>query len=285
MDISVVVPLCNVETTIRDQLDALVAQQWAGDWEIVLIDDASTDSTAAIVSEYVRAHPRITLHAQPRRLGANTARNRGIEIAKAERIALCDGDDIVGPKWLNAIAETLETNDCVTGPMDAARLNPPWLVATRGEFPADTPREFYGIFPVAGAGNLGIRREVWDSVGRFNDEVGGCDDIEFSLRLWKAQHKIAFHHDALLHYRYRAEPKALWRQGRFYGHGKPLIARLLKEAGLPTPSRFAGWKSWLLVIVWAPRVFTVEGRGAWCWVAGNRLGQLEGCWMHRALWL
>jgi hypothetical protein len=77
----------------------------------------------------------------------------------------------------------------------------------------------------------------------------------------------------------------LFRQGRFYGRGKPLMCRLVHDAGLAAPSRLAGWKSWVLVFAWLPRTFTRQGRAGWCWVAGNRLGQIEGCVHHRALWL
>ncbi len=286
MDLTVVVPAYNVASTLRDQLDALVVQEFDGEWEIVVVNNRSTDATPEIVLEYSERHPRVRLVHAPDGRGVNFVRNRGIEVALADHVAICDGDDIVGPRWVTAMATALREHDVVTGPIDAARLNPDWLVRTRGLFPTDGPREFYGIFPLAAGGNMAIRRPVWDDVGRFREDiVGAVDDIEFCLRLWQRGYAIGFAPDAIIHYRYRGEPGALWHQGRFYGKGKPLICRMLRDANLPTPSRVAGWKSWLLLIVWAPRTVTLEGRAAWCWVAGNRLGQIEGCWHYRTLWL
>ena len=286
IELTVVIPVRNGESTLGQQLDELLPQQWDGIWEVLVVDNASDDRTAEIVTEYMRSYPHLRMiHANDGR-GVNFARNRGIEQAHADHIAICDGDDIVASTWVKAMGDALRNEDCVTGPIDAQRLNPPWLVRTRGLFPSDAPREYYGIFKLAAGGNMAIRRSAWLAVGRFREDiVGAVDDIEFCLRMWQHGFEIGFAPKAMIHYRYRAEPSALWHQGRFYGKGKPLIARLLHEAGLATPSRFAGWKSWLLLVLWAPRVFTLEGRAAWCWVAGNRVGQLQGCWIHKAFWL
>lgn len=285
-ELSVVVPVYNVAATVRAALDALCAQEWDGEWEIVVVDNGSTDETPAILAEYVAAHPRLRVVPAPDGRGVNFARNRGIESARADHLAICDGDDVVGPRWVAAMGDALRSHRLVTGPIDVRSLNPEWLVRTRGEFPNDAPRTYYGIFPLAAGGNMGIHRAVWDSVGRFrNDIFGAVDDIEFCLRAWQAGVDVAFAPDAVIAYRYRAEPMALWRHGRFYGKGKPLIAKTLYDLGLATPSRFAGWKSWATLIRWLPRLRTLEGRAAWLWVAGNRIGQLEGCWRYKTFWL
>lgn len=280
------IPTKNGAATLVEQLDALVVQSCDCDWEIVVINNGSTDDTVAIVNDYSVAHPRVRLVDAPDGRGVNFARNRGIEVAHAPTVAFCDADDIVGPQWVAAMYEAIQRYEVVTGPIDAERLNPAWLVRTRGLFPTDGPRQYFGIFPLAAGGNMAIRRSTWEATGRFREDiVGAVDDIEFCLRLWTRKVEIGFAPDALIHYRYRAEPSALWRHGRFYGKGKPLICKTLHAAHLPTPSRFAGWKSWALLVLWAPRLFTLEGRAAWCWVAGNRIGQLEGCWHYRTFWL
>ncbi len=286
MELSVVVPAKNVAATLREQLDALVAQSWDADWEVVVVDNESTDETPEIVARYAADHPRVRLAEARGGTGVNFVRNRGIVVAEADHIAICDGDDVVGPRWVAAMGDALREHDVVTGPIDAERLNAPWLVRTRGLFPRDAPRDFYGIFPLAAGGNMGIRREVWERAGRFDEHlVGAVDDIELCLRLYEQHVPIAFAPEAIVHYRYRSDPGALFRHGRFYGRGRPLICRRLAEAGLPTPSRVSGWKSWALVVLWLPRLTTREGRAAWCWVAGNRFGQLEGCFIHRAVYL
>ena len=91
--------------------------------------------------------------------------------------------------------------------------------------------------------------------------------------------------DAVVHYRYRETPRALWRQGLAYGAFRPRIARLLVEAGKPRPPRFAGWKSWALLVLKLPGLVTQEGRAVWVWIAANRWGQVVGSIRHRTLML
>lgn len=286
MDLSVVIPAKNVADTIDEQLAALVVQEWDGEWEIVVVDNGSTDSTRDRVLACADRHPRVRLVDAHDGTGVNFVRNRGIAAAASDRVAICDGDDVVGPGWVAAMGEALRTHPVVTGPLEVHRLNPAWLARTRGDYPQDRIRTYHGLFDLLAGGNFGIDRRVYQRVGALREDiVGAVDDIEFALRLHQAGVPIHFAPDAVLHYRYRSEPGVLFRQGRFYGRGKPLISKLTKAAGMRTPPRWAGWKSWLLLVAWLPRVRTAEGRAAWCWIAGSRLGQVEGCWFHRTLWL
>jgi glycosyltransferase involved in cell wall biosynthesis len=287
MDLSVVIPARDVAATLREQLDALLAQDWARDWEVVVVDNGSTDATPEIVADYDRAsNGKVRLVRALDGSGVNYVRNAGIEAARSHNVAICDGDDIVAPRWVAAMGEGLQQHPVVTGPIEVRRLNPEWLVRTRGDYPLDAIRTYHGLFPIATGGNIGIRRGVWSAVGRFREDIfGAVDDLEFCLRLYRAGIPIHFDRDAMLHYRYRSEPAVLFRQGRFYGRGKPLIGKLLQDAGLPRPSRIAGWRSWVTLVLWLPRLASDHGRAAWCWVAGNRLGQIEGCVRHRALYL
>lgn len=286
MELSVVVPAKNVAATLAAQLDALVHQHWDGAWEVLVVENGSTDGTADIAADYARRFDRVRVIQATGGAGVNWARNVGIAAAAADHIAMCDGDDVAADGWVACMGDALRTQPFVTGPIDATKLNPEWLVRTRGLDENLELRYWYGIFPLAAGGNLGVHRDAWEQVGRFDEHiVGAVDDAEFCLRMWQAGYQVQFLRDAVVHYRYRSETKALWRQGRFYGKGKPLINKRLRAAGLPTPPRLAGWKSWALLALWAPRLRSRHGRAAWCWVAGNRIGQIEGCWYHRTLWL
>jgi len=218
--------------------------------------------------------------------GVNFVRNVGIAAAASDHVAICDGDDIVLPGWVAAMGDALDTHPIVTGPVNADILNPPWLVRTRGVLPMDAPRMLFDQVPVAPGGNIGLRREVWDQVGRYSeDQLGAIDDTEFAIRLWEQHVPVHFAPGAELAYRYRTDARSLFRHGRFYGRGRPFLSRRAKQAGLRPPSRVAGWRSWLLVIAWLPRLVTQEGRASWCWVAGCRFGVLEGSIRARTLYL
>lgn len=285
MDLSVVIPAKNVAATLPEQLDALLAQEWDGEWEVIVVDNGSTDVTAEVARGYALRDHRVRLVSAAAGRGVSYVRNAGFEAAAAEKIAICDGDDIVGPGWLAAMGESLRSHECVTGPIEVARLNPAWLLKTRGMFEVDKPRTFHGVFPAISGGNVGLHRSLWEKVGRFDETVFGIEDVEFSLRLFKLGVPIKWEPGALVHYRYRTEARALWRQGRFYGACRPYVCRRLRDDGLPTPSRIAGWKSWVMLLVWLPRLVTRRGRASWLWVAGNRFGQVEGCVRNRVLYL
>ncbi len=87
--ISVVIPLYNKEPYIKRAIDSILAQK-IQDYEIIVIDDGSTDKSAEVVKSF--PDPRIRL-IQQENAGVSAARNRGIEEAKAELIAFLDADD------------------------------------------------------------------------------------------------------------------------------------------------------------------------------------------------
>jgi GT2 family glycosyltransferase len=111
------------------------------------------------------------------------------------------------------------------------------------------------------------------------------EDAELSLRVAQRGLDVYFDRDALVHYRYRSDARTLFRQGLLYGRYRVLVARRARDAGVRDVPRLAGWRSWLLLVGWLPRLRTVEGRASWCWVAGVRLGVLRGCLLYRTAYL
>ena len=219
--------------------------------------------------------------------GLNFARNAGVAASRGRSFALCDADDLVTPGWLAAMGDALRVHEVVTGPLELDRLNPPWLAASRGRGDERGLPSFQGLFPTVHGNNMGMRRDRFDEVGRFDldDRVIGVDDVELSLRISQRGLAVHFVPEAVVHYRYRDESRALWRQGRTYGRARPFLVRRLREQGLPAPHRVAGWRSWVWLGVHVPDLRTHEGRAAWVWVAANRVGQLEGSLRYRTLYL
>lgn len=107
--VSIITPAYNAARFLRETLDSAIGQTFS-DWELLLIDDCSTDSTSEIIREYAKRDSRI----RPMKTVANTGipsevRNIGIRAAKGRYIAFLDADDI----WLpNKLAEQLE---CIRG--------------------------------------------------------------------------------------------------------------------------------------------------------------------------
>lgn len=282
--LSVIVPARNAAGTIGEQLNALLARRQS-DFEVVVVDNGSRDQTAEIARAFAARDDRVRVIAANDGSGVSYVRNRGIEAAACDNIAICDSDDVVSSGWVDAMIQAVSGHRLVTGPLEVRSLNDWSIAESRGLGVETTPPTFSGSFPYAHGCNLGVRRELWEALGGFDESVLSCEDMHFGLRAHVLGESTFFERRAVVRYRYRAQAKQLFLQGRSYGLWRPFIYRCARAAGLSLPSRVAGWKSWLWLIGHLPLVFSARGRARWCWVAGNRLGQLEGSLRHRSLFL
>lgn len=94
-DLSIIIPSYNCGHCINACLDSVLLQQNANQYDIIVVNDGSTDNTSNIVTQYQAKHPNITLINQANS-GVSAARNVGINIATGEYITFIDADDIVG---------------------------------------------------------------------------------------------------------------------------------------------------------------------------------------------
>lgn len=283
MDLSVVVPCRNVEATLSAQLDALLAQRWHGSWEIVVVDNGSTDATAQIVRDRMASNERLRVVVADDRAGLSYARNAGVAASAAAKLLFCDGDDVVQPGWVAALGNALDGTPLVTGALDVDLLNSVPLASSRGG--GDLAPTYYDLFPVVHGCNMGMRREVFAAIGGFVEGDWPTEDRKFSFDAARHRLDVEFVPDAVVAYRYRDDARALWRQGMRYGIGRVQIASDMRSHGWPHPPRLAGWKSWVWLIRHSPAVLREAERPAWVWVAANRLGQVRGSWRYRLLLL
>ena len=110
--ISIVVPVYNGQDFIRRSLNKILAQTFK-DWELIVVDDGSTDKTAEILSEYEKnTQVRII---KKENGGVSSARNVGIEYAQGEYITFIDADDIIDPTYLESLSKGIGYDMVVTG--------------------------------------------------------------------------------------------------------------------------------------------------------------------------
>lgn len=286
MDLSVVIAAKDAEATLGQQLDALLAQPHPERWEVIVVDNGSSDGTASLVRERAVSEPSLRLVDAAGRRGAAHARNIGAEHASSDLLAFCDSDDVVGPTWVMSMFEGLRRHAFVMGPLDVDTLNERWVTDARGRWLArDEVTTFDGIFPFASSCNMGVRRTAFLEVGGFDERFTQGQDVELSLRLWLAGVELAFVPEAVVAYRYRGDLRHLWQQARRYGSVHPLIYRRMQELGVPCPPRRISWRTWAWLIRRSPSLFSPQVRGRWLWVAGTKLGQLESSIRQRALYV
>lgn len=101
--ISIIIPAYNVEKYITECLDSLLGQTYS-DFEVVVVDDGSTDGTAAAVARVAAADGRVRLVRRANG-GVSAARNAGIEASRGEWLMFVDGDDMLLPGGLAALAD------------------------------------------------------------------------------------------------------------------------------------------------------------------------------------
>ncbi|HKN91695.1 MAG TPA: glycosyltransferase [Acidimicrobiia bacterium] len=279
------IPVRDAAAVVPDQLGALRAQRWEGHWEVVVaLDAGSADATADVVGRYADGWPRLRIVDAPPGGGPGSARNVGAAAAAGSALAFCDADDVVAPGWVAAMGDALRHHEFVTGPLELDRLNPTWLVESRGRSFADRRPVYEGIFPYASSCNLGVRRPVFERAGGFDAAWRVGEDIELSMRLWLSGIVLHFEPGAVVHYRYRPTLRSTYRQARSYGRVRPLLAERLRRAGRPAPNRSAGLRNWAWLVRHVRLLAGRPGRAKWLWVAGQRVGSLEGSWRVRRLY-
>lgn len=111
--ISVILPVYNVEKYLEKCLDSILNQTF-DDFELICIDDGSTDTSLSILEKYINIDNRITIIIQKNQ-GAGAARNKGIDIAKGKYLSFLDADDYIESTMLQKMYEQCEHNNAQIG--------------------------------------------------------------------------------------------------------------------------------------------------------------------------
>jgi len=286
VDVSVVLPVRNGAATLGIQLAALAAQTFRGGWELVLVDNGSTDGTWRLAERWRDRLPGLRIHTEPGARGANYARNAGCRVAGGDRIAFCDHDDVADPGWLAALVRGLDTHPAVGGFLERESLNDPAVVATRPQR-AGLRDGGFGFLPYPLTANCAVRREVWVRLGGFDESFRyGSDDVEFFWRAQLAGFALGYVPDAVMHYRLRPDLPSMACQYYDYGRSHPMLFRTFGTAGMP-PSRWrTGGRSWRDLAAGLPGLAgSRRARAVWVTRAAMCCGRVVGSVRHRVLYL
>ena len=218
--LSVIIPAHQAAAVLAQQLDAVLGQGGGDDWEVVVVDNRSTDGTRALVERYVAEHPRLRYVAAHDQANASYARNAGAAAARGRALAFVDADDVVAPGWLEAMDAALLRHELVSGPLHYDLLNPAWAVQVRGAAQRDG---FFYIdggppWPLLFAANLGVRKDRHDEIGGFDERLPwGGEDADYGWRLQALGLVPHWAPDAVVQYRVRDRLRPLFRQAVGYG--------------------------------------------------------------------
>jgi len=197
-EVSIVIPCFNHGKYLREAIDS-VARSTFADVEIVVVDDGSTDDTAAIARSY---GARVQLIQQTNR-GLSAARNAGIGVAKGRLLHFLDADDRIDPQFLARMVQAADQQD------DAAVFCGGWRLvdSTNRPFatgsvslPANTYRFLLGGNPMPCHAAV-VRRTAIATVELFDESLAALEDWDLWLRLAGAGHRFVAVPGALVDYR------------------------------------------------------------------------------------
>lgn len=281
--LTVVIPAYNAQATIAEQLEALARQQWDEPWEVVVANNRCTDGTVDVVRSYADGVPRLRIVDAFARQGAAYALNTGVRAAASPAIAFCDADDVVADGWVAAMGQGLKRHVFVSGPLETKRLNLTPLTRHRpnGQPTGIQSYTYPPYLPHAGAGNMGMRRELFDVIGGFDETLETLFETDFC---WKAQLRgfaLTPLQQAVVHVRHRDRARALLRQARKYAECDVLLYKRYRPLGMPKLSMKTGIRAWIDLALGVTDLADEETRARYLWDLGWRTGRLYGSIRYR----
>ena len=224
LKLSVILPCFNGAATLAVQLEALTVQEWPGGWELIVVNNGSTDDSVAMVEAYRARFPVLKIveaHVPgTRRLGVPHSYNTGIQAATGDAFVFCEADDEVAPGWLAAMGRALTVHDFVLARLDHRKLNPEWLHPLHGEgyqsaglYRMTFPPHFFS----ASACGFGLSRSIYETLGPLNVDFPIVHDGEYCWRAQLAGYALHFEPEALIYYREKSSLMARFRQSQNWG--------------------------------------------------------------------
>lgn len=216
MFFSVIIPLFNKENEILNTLDSVLRQSFQ-DFEIIIIDDGSTDTSLPKVTTV--QDERLRWFSGPNK-GVCSARNRGIKEAKGNYIALLDADDTWDPNYLLEQRKLIDDfPECAMWGINFAEVQNGNLIR---ELPTALPKGYRGIvqdyFHMPGrisdlfcSSSVVIRKDVFEKIGFFDERLKYSEDVDMWWRII-ANYPVAFYDRYMVFYNYDASNRAMKRE-------------------------------------------------------------------------
>jgi len=229
--VSVIVPMYNERGYIERCLDSLLAQDYPGEYEVLVVDGRSHDGSERVVREYSRKHPRIRVIDNPHRRRPH-AMNLGVRNARGDVVMFLGAHSESPPNLLSQAVRTLKDTgaECVGGTIETVGIGfIGKAVATAVGHPLGVGGSRYRYSQKAqyvDTMGYGVYwREVFGRIGLFDEELDTSEDYELNYRLRKAGGRIFLNPQMRPRYYARTSLRGLFRQYFRYGWDKVAVVR------------------------------------------------------------
>jgi len=232
---TVVVCTRNRSSALREACDGALALEAGFPWELLIVDNASTDDTVEVARAVAAADPERVRVAVERELGLSAARNLGVRLARGELVIFLDDDAVPAPDWLDAYREVFAATDALVagGPVEPEFAAPP------PEFFGDEFLPYVSAWDRGGerhdlsyneyprGANIGFRRAVFERFGDFERRLGrrgrslrSCEEIELCLRVERGGGRVVYEPRARVRHRVEGDRLSVeWLLARFAAQG------------------------------------------------------------------
>jgi len=212
--ISVIICTYNRDKFIGEALNCLAKQTLpTGNFEIIVVDNRSTDNTASIAKKFIADHPELQARyvMEPNK-GLSFARNRGIQEARASIVTYIDDDAEVTPHFLESIVSFLQANSSVVGvggkviPKYSESGEPKWISKYLNGFVGrmdfgDRPKQFDSKMKYPTGCNMTYTKEILQKAGGFNNELTFRSDDKYIFhQVTKISDNVYYVPEALLYH-------------------------------------------------------------------------------------
>ena len=198
--VSIIIPAYNAERTIKQCLESIMSQDYTGDYEVIVVDDGSTDSTPHIVSGF----STVKLFRQ-KNAGPASARNKGASEAKGEIILFTDSDCVPEPSWVSEMLKSFSKNHEVVGVKGSYKTRQKEIIARLVQLEYENKYNYMlkaNYIDFIDTYSAGFKKTVFNEMNGFNTEfpVACAEDIELSYRLSSKGYKMVFNPNTVVYH-------------------------------------------------------------------------------------
>lgn len=203
-EITVIIPVYNRRSLLKLCINSLLKQKTSFKFEILIIDDCSTDGTRQLAAEFAKKNPKIKTILLKKKYGSAMARNKGIMASNSKVLAFIDSDCVAEKNWLQRL-----TKDLVSGKESVSRG---YSKGFKGNVWQNITQEAYldyqksicrDDFAVSlDTRNCAVKKEIFDRLGGFRTKLAG--DLDMSWRIYDEGDVILFVKNAIIYHKHRA---------------------------------------------------------------------------------
>lgn len=229
--ISIIIPCFNEADNIGTCIDSIESQHYDGSFEIIAVDNGSTDNTVGIIKDM----GIILEHAQKK--GPAAAKNKGIKKAKGDIIVFIDADCIAHPDWIKNIISPFNDREigCVAGEISAHK--PQTIIEeflTKKKHLSQSINISHSFRPYAATANAAYRKEVFEKVGLFDERLFTGEDADMSWRMQlESRFKLKYCPEAIVFHPHETELKSLFRQKERHAYGSVMLYKKYRRFWKP----------------------------------------------------